>query len=89
MVQKQLDDVIIAIAGGKVQGCPAFVICSTRVSSILQELLHCVQVIAIGSFTQPFQSVGLLARRPQPAVEAGGPAQAAGRDLARGLLPLP
>lgn len=35
-----LTDVIVAIAGGKVQGCPAFVIRSTGVSSILQELLH-------------------------------------------------
>lgn len=38
---------------------------------------------------RPLLTVGLLARRPQPAVEAGGPAQAAGRDLACGLLPLP
>lgn len=34
-------------------------------------------------------TVALLARRPQPTVKAGGPTQAAGRDLARGLLPLP
>lgn len=37
----------------------------------------------------PPLTVRLLARGPQPAVEAGGPTQAAGRDLARGLLPLP
>lgn len=34
-------------------------------------------------------TVALLARRPQAAVEAGGPAQAAGRDLAGWLLSLP
>lgn len=37
----------------------------------------------------PPLTVALLARRPQAAVQAGSPAQAAGRDLAGGLVPLP
>lgn len=35
-----LTDVVVAVAGGEVQGCPAFVVCSAGVGSILQELLH-------------------------------------------------
>lgn len=40
MVQEQLHDLVVAIAGGEVQSCAALVVSCTGISAIFQKLLH-------------------------------------------------
>lgn len=47
MVQEQLHNLVIAIAGSKMEGCSAFVISCTGIRTIFQKLLHCFYVIGI------------------------------------------
>lgn len=48
MVQEQLHNLVAAIAGSKMEGCPAFVISRAGIRAIFQQLLHCFYVIGIG-----------------------------------------
>lgn len=48
VVQEQLHNLVIAIAGSEVQSCASLVIGCTGIRSIFQQLLHCFHIVGIG-----------------------------------------